>query len=209
MNKKKVSSVFSAALVAVFTLSATASAHVVVRPGEVKTASFQTFTMGVPNEKGGDVVEVKLEIPEGLTSVRPSVKPGWKIDIEREGEGEDSVVSSITWSGGKIGDGLRDDFTFAARTPDEPTELQWNAFETYANSVTVAWNLSDDEQPTKEDGSPDFSTSGPYSVTNIVTETTDAEPVAATSTTSNTPLYISVVALMIALGTFAVSTRKK
>src|SRR4029078_6241590 len=96
-----------------------ASAHVVVKPNEVGAAAFQTFTVGVPVEKESPTVGLRLVIPEGVKYVSPNVKPGWKIDIKKQGEGEDAVVTEITWTGGEIPSGQRDDFVFSAQAPSD------------------------------------------------------------------------------------------
>lgn len=199
-------------LVAVFTLSSTASAHVVVKPGDVTTGSFQTFTMGVPNEKGGAVVAVKLLIPENVSSVTPTVKQGWTITTEKTGEGEAAVVKSITWTGGTIGTGLRDDFTFSAKTPDQAADLQWKAYETYDSGLTVAWDKSAGQQPKKADGSPDFSKSGPFSVTKVADKAASTDDSAATNSADSDDTVaraLAGAALLVGLGSFALTARKK
>ena len=84
-----------------------ASAHVVVKPLRVGIASFQTFDTSVPSEKDIPTVSLRLIIPSGLSYVTPTVKPGWKIDIKKEGD----AAKEITWSGGVIPPDQRDDFT--------------------------------------------------------------------------------------------------
>ena len=147
-----------------------ASAHVVVRPKEVSVGAFQTFTVGDPNEMDVPTIGVRLLIPEGLKHVSPNVKPGWKIDIVKEGEVENERVVEIIWSGGTIPHGQRDDFMFSAQVPSQEVTLEWKAYQTYQGGVVVAWDLAEDEQPTKEDGSPDFSSSGPFSETVVIND---------------------------------------
>jgi len=115
--------------------------------GEAKrcqTGAYQTFSVDVPAEKNSPTVSVKLDTPESLTDVTPTVKPGWTIKVDKHGEGEDAMVTAITWSGGEIGAGYRDEFTFSAKTPDQPADLQWKAYQTYGDGTTVSW----DQQPT-------------------------------------------------------------
>src|SRR5687768_3143391 len=68
------------------TVASPASAHVTVKPAEVLTASFQTFTVSVPNEKDEPAIEVRVLIPPGLQHVMPTVKPGWNITSQKQGE---------------------------------------------------------------------------------------------------------------------------
>jgi uncharacterized protein YcnI len=192
-----------------------ASAHVTVKPGEVLTASFQTFNVGVPVEKDMATTAVKLEIPAGMGHVTPTVKSGWTITVEKEGEGEEAVVKSIAWSGNEIAGGYRDDFTFSAKTPDKPVELQWKAYQTYADGSVVAWDLSEDKQPKNQDGSPDFSQSGPFSVTKVVSQTAaDAankhvhDNAHGAQSTARWGLYLGVAGILLGLAAVFLATRK-
>lgn len=195
--------------------SAVASAHVVVNPAEVETGAFQTFTVSVPNEKETNAtIDVKLEIPPGLEHVSPTIKPGWNINVEKQGTGEEAVVKSISWSGGSVGAGFRDDFSFSAKAPETATELRWNAYQTYDDGLVVSWNVEEGEQPKKADGSPDFSTSGPFSVTKVVSSLSTSATSDATATTnsssnsSNQATITAVAALIISLIALALSTKK-
>lgn len=192
-----------------------ASAHVTVKPGEVLTGSFQTFNVGVPVEKDMATTAVKLEIPAGLGHVTPTVKHGWTISVEKEGSGEEAVVKSITWNGNEIAAGYRDDFTFSAKTPDKPVELQWKAFQTYADGSVVAWNLTEDQQPKKEDGSPDFSKSGPFSVTKVVSQTAaDAankhvhDNAHDAQSAAKWGMYLGIAGILLGLAAVFLATRK-
>jgi uncharacterized protein YcnI len=204
-------------LVSVISLSfsSVASAHVVVRPAEVLTSGFQTFTVGAPNEKGVTFNKVELKIPEGLGHVSPVKMPGWDIEVEKEGSGEEAVATAIIWSGNEVESGFRQDFMFSARVPAEATELNWKAYQTYTNGQTVAWDLTEEEQPTKEDGSPDFSKSGPFSVTKVVAETeattalNRAEQTAADADSSATrAMYVGIAGVVVGLVGIYLATRK-
>src|SRR5207249_3731710 len=94
-------------LVLSFLAANLALAHAVVSPNQVGVAKFQTFSLGVPSEKDSNTVAVRLLIPQGLTYVTPNVKLGWKIDIKKQGTGENAVVNEIDWTGGSVPVGLR------------------------------------------------------------------------------------------------------
>lgn len=195
--------------------SITASAHVSVKPAEVLSASFNTFTVGAPNEKEVAYNKIKLDIPTGLKHVTPAVKTGWDIEIEKDGEGEEASVKSITWSGSSVPSGFRDDFTFSAQAPSEAGDLEWKAYQTYEDGVTVSWNLNSDEQPKNKDGTPDFSTSGPFSVTKITAESSEDINVTDNSAVTNAQdkadlsFYIAIAAVLTGLGAIFLATRKK
>lgn len=195
-------------------IQGTAAAHVTVKPGDALTGAFQNFTVGVPTEKDVPTVSVKLDIPAGLQNVSPNVKPGWTIDIEKEGEGESAKVKSITWSGGSIPAGFRDEFVFSAKTPAEKASLQWKAYQTYEDGQVVAWDRSKENQPKKADGSPDFSASGPFSTTVVAAQSSEAPNDASNGSddkagTDATARLIALAGLAAGLASFAVATRKQ
>lgn len=177
------------------------SAHVKVSPNQALTGEFMTFTVSVPNEKNVPTVALKLEIPKGLQYVTPTVKPGWTIESEKTGSGEDAVVTSISWTGGNIPVGQRDDFTFSAKLPDSPTELQWKAFQTYEGGLVVSWDLPENETSHHSDSS----NSGPFSTTKVTSESTDAVSNPANTNKDNTLQDNASTIALIALGLSIVS----
>lgn len=208
----KVPSIGIIASVIALIVSSTVSAHVVVKPAEVVTAGFQTFTAGVPNEKNIPTTNVRLVIPAGLKHVSPTQKPGWQIETEKEGAGEDAVIKSITWSSGTINEGLRDEFSFSGQAPEKATELRWKAYQTYADGTVVAWDQAesghghDSENPNK----------GPFSVTKVVNETEEAaaaqkteQAAADTKKAAGRSLYIAIAALALGVISLSLATRKK
>jgi uncharacterized protein YcnI len=184
-----------------------ASAHVVVKPAEVETAAFQTFTIGVPTEKDVPTTKLRLVVPQGVGHVTPTVKPGWRIDIVKDGEGEDAVVKEIVWSGGSVPAGQRDDFTFSAQAPEQTATLQWKAYQTYSDGEVVAW----DQAPTAEKGHG----STPYSETQVVDElptatgqstATDSDTSSGSGLKTSIALGLSVVAVLISV--YALTTKR-
>ncbi len=207
-----------ASLVAVFAgivtlaLSVTASAHVTVKPAEVVTAGFRTFTISVPNEKEISTTTVKLVVPDELKYVQPTQKVGWSIAIDAEGSGENAEVKSITWSGNEVKAGFRDEFTFSGQVPGTATELQWKAYQTYSDGTVVAW----DKASSGEGHDTEDKNSGPFSVTKVVKETTDEAASINTENasndakrTANTALYVSVAGVVVALVGVYLGSRKK
>lgn len=188
-----------------------ASAHVVVKPVEVLTAGFQTFTIGVPNEKDIPTTSIKLVIPDGLKHVSPTQKTGWQIDVEKEGTGEDATVKSITWSNDMIDAGFRDDFTFSGQVPEKATDLQWKAYQTYSDGTVVSWDKASTGGDDEEGGN-----SGPFSVTKVVSETAQdaamkkADQAAADAkTAASNSLYVGIAGVVLGLVGVFLATRKK
>ena len=116
--------------------ASTVSAHIGVLPGEVPADTNQAFTVRVPNERPEATVKVRVEFPAEIVVSRFQPKPGWTREIERD---EQQRIIAVTWTGGQIGDGEYDDFSFMARTPKETGSLAFKSYQTYSNGETVAW----------------------------------------------------------------------
>lgn len=184
-----------------------ASAHVVVKPAEAGIASFQTFTTSVPNEKDVAIIKIRLTVPDGLKSISPTVKPGWTINEVKDGSGDNAVVKEITWSGGSVPAGQRDDFTFGAQVQAKPTTIQWKAYQTYADGSEVSW----DQKPNGSDDS--TGDKGPYSETKVINDLTQTSAAgtamlvkSADNSRTNIAIALSVVALV--LSAMALASKK-
>lgn len=186
------------AAAAVLCIAGVAQAHVVVRPSEVATASYQTFTVSTPNEKDIPTIRVELHLPKDIESATPTVKPGWTISTTAADDGE--TMQSIIWENGSIPEGQRDDFTFSARTPDKASKLEWKAYQTYADGTVVSW----DEAQSDNHGHSDRN-SGPLSVTQVVSETEAAKALKQAQADSDTATANAQRATLIAFAAIAMS----
>jgi uncharacterized protein YcnI len=205
-------------------------AHVVVKPNQVGAAAFQTFTIGVPNEKNSPVVGLRLVVPNGLKNISPNVKPGWSIEVKKEkvyegmkGEklnnGKEAPytekVTEIVWTGGSIPAEQRDDFFFSAQVPADETTIQWKAYQTYQNGDVVSWDqapvkdMSDDQREEMEKKG-----LGPYSETKVVNDLKDSHMMGASDDAKqndkvNALTYVSHLALVLSIVALVFSLRKK
>lgn len=209
---KKLAAIITGASALLFSLGGVASAHVTVKPADVQAGAYQVFTVSVPVEKNQPTVAIKLQMPEAITSATPTVKSGWTVDVEKEGTGEDAIVKSITWSGGEIGTGMRDEFSFSVKTPDNPTDLQWKAYQTYEDGTVVSW----DQKPADGHGEAEGENTGPFSVTKVAAGTAqDAalehieEDVHSAKQTADWALYLSIGGVVLGLMAFTLATRQK
>lgn len=207
---KKTVSLATAVCAFALSFSGVVSAHVVVNPTEATTATYQTFTVSVPVEKDQPTVGLKLQIPQGVQFVTPTVKPGWTITTDKTGTGEDAVVKSITWSEGAIGADLRDEFTFSAKTPDAASELRWKAYQTYQDGTVVSW----DQPATGKDA--ESEDAGPLSVTKVTKDSVENasakeanETAVKAQNTANQALYMSVGGILVGFMALFLATRKK
>ena len=119
-------------------------AHVRVLPEEVPADTFEVFTVRAPTEKDIPTTEVRVEVPEGFTVSRVQPMPSWDYELEEEA----GVVRAITWSGGEIGATEFQQFDVQGKTPEEPGEYPWRAFQTYDDGSLVEWvGPEDSEEP--------------------------------------------------------------
>lgn len=196
---KKIISALSVLLALV--LSPLASAHVVVNPSQTTTATFEKFSVGVPNERDVPTTSLRLVVPDGLKFVSVNIAPGWQVDTKKDGTGEDAVVKEIMWSAGAIPAGFREDFAFSAKTPDNAGELKWKAYQSYADGQVVAWDM---DEP--KDGHHDDGEVKPASITKVSSETTDDTESDNSGNISSLSLILSIAA--VALGGYAVVKKK-
>lgn len=113
-----------------------AAAHVTATPNEAAAGGYARFVLTVGHGcKGAATVALRVKIPEGLTSVKPQMKPGWTVTITRRplaqpvdnGHGGriTETVDTIEWRGGPLPDELYDQFGLSAKLPDEPGRTLW------------------------------------------------------------------------------------
>lgn len=229
----------SIALASLVVFASTASAHVVVSPKEVGVGKFQTFSVGVPVEKDIATTGLRLVVPDGLNYVTPNAKPGWKIEVKKEPvmkdgkqvmseDGDEKVerISEISWTGGIIPAGQRDEFLFSAQVPTTTTTIAWKAYQAYADGSVVAWDASAQavadqnkamDEAMKKDPNMKMEevTLHPYSETRVIDDLAAADSPTLTNSSaadlksatrnSKVALVVSVIGLL--LGAVAVSKR--
>jgi uncharacterized protein YcnI len=215
---KKLFSLFITLMLFSF-LAVPAYAHVVVRPDSVAVAARQVFTVSVPNEKDNPTIAVRVVMPEGLQSVTPNVKPGWRIDIKKEGTGEDAKVTEVSWTGGSIPAGQRDEFLFQSQAPASTTTLIWKAYQTYQDGTVVSWDQDPKATPAPHASGMDMGDDAvtPYSQTKVVNDLA-SKPAPADSSTgmmapaapqSKLAFGMSAAALALAVISLALVLKKK
>ncbi|MGH3508697.1 MAG: YcnI family protein [Nocardioidaceae bacterium] len=129
-----------------------ASAHVAISPATAPAGSAAELTFRVPNEEAHAattklVVQLPVAHPIAQLLVRPI--PGWSSTVRTRkltkplvtDDGSfSSVVSLVTWSGGRISPGQYQDFTLSADPlPDKPVRLVFKALQFYSNGDVVRW----------------------------------------------------------------------
>lgn len=162
---KKSLAIISALTIFGLTLTNPVFAHVSVSPKEMTPGS-QAFTFHVPNEQAEPTVSVKIQVPDGVEVTGIMSIPGWTHqekheEAKQKPQGFNLVqpvfadhaaedlgrITEITWTGGKIAAGEYAEFSLTAKYTGEPKELNWKAYQTYADGDTVPWDGSDEKSP--------------------------------------------------------------
>jgi uncharacterized protein YcnI len=126
---------------ALFATSAPASAHVSVQMyGETaKAGSYGAVFLRVPHAAPGlNTVKVEVQIPEGVTAVKPQRVPGWVESTTLADDGK--TVASVIWENGSLPDTSFADFGIQVKFPATPgNTLYFKTVQTLNDGSTAAW----------------------------------------------------------------------
>ena len=148
MNISTISKRF-AALVTVVAVSMTgsvifsspASAHVSVQTyGATATAGgYGHVFLRVPHaEAGKSTVRIDVQIPAGVTSVKPQQVAGWNESVELAADGK--TAAKVIWSGGNLPNTSFADFGISVKYPATPGEtLYFKTVQTLNDGTIVSW----------------------------------------------------------------------
>lgn len=130
MTRKSITMLASALIASIG--ASQALAHITLERKEVPVGSFYKAVFSVPHGcEGSATVKVSVQIPEGVISVKPMVKPGWTLEVKRgdyakpysylHGAKLTQGPKEVTWSGGNIPDAYYDEFVMQAFIAGELT----------------------------------------------------------------------------------------
>ncbi|HEY1479853.1 MAG TPA: DUF1775 domain-containing protein [Gaiellales bacterium] len=149
--RRRRAAVAAAAVGGLLAIAAPASAHAIVSPPVAQAKVLQQFTLSVPTEKeGATTTRIVLTVPSGLAVDSYEAEPGWKRAVKATGSGEDAVVNTITWSGGKVPAEEDSVFRFNADATSSGT-LTFVVRQYYSDGTVVDWSgpeSSDTPAPT-------------------------------------------------------------
>ena len=117
-------------------LAMPASAHVTLEVREAVIGSYYTAGLQVGHGcSGSPTKSVRVQIPEGVSSVKPQPKPGWKVSTVKakldvpldNGHGGKitETVREVVWSGGRLLDEHYDVFAFRAKLPEKGGDVMY------------------------------------------------------------------------------------
>lgn len=161
-------------------------AHAVVFPKTSKPGAYEKYVLRVPNERDVPTVKVELHFPEGLRVVSFSDVAGWKLQVLTDSA---QRVTGATWTGVLPKERFVE-FPFVAVNPQDSTSLTWPTYQTYEGGERVEWT-------------------GPDSSKTPVSSTMIGDPAVVPVQVSRTSLYISIIALALALTALGVALRPR
>jgi uncharacterized protein YcnI len=130
--------VLLATVVVVLAAASSAFAHAHISPA-VATTEDQLYTLVVPTESDtASTTQIELTPPEGfsLSSFRDA--PGWKREVESTGEGEDTVITKVTWTGNTGPE--QTTFLDFFGSGDSAKTYAFNVRQTYSDGKVANWS---------------------------------------------------------------------
>ena len=127
----KLSAALGAAAAAILLPVSAASAHVGIDIAEAKADGFAFATFRVPHGcEGSPTTKVKIQIPDGVVSVKPEAVAGWKLEIvngpitpyDSHGTMISEGVKEVTWTGGPLADAHVAQFGMSLKMPNKAGE---------------------------------------------------------------------------------------
>lgn len=194
---------FAMALIVSLFGAAVASAHVTVQPAQSTQGAYEKFTVRVPSEsKDSPTVKVEVRFQTDSVSIsRFEPKPGWKYEIVKDADG---TATGVVWTaeGEGLGPTEFTEFYMQGKVADTATAITWKAYQTYADGSVVEWVGADgSDKPasvTKVAPKPAGAATDSHGHTTAPAAEGKGEPAAAAPAGgSQTPLYLSIAALVL------------
>ena len=173
-------------LLAILVAPSIVFAHAVVFPKTSSPGAYEKYVLRVPNERDVPTIKVEIRFPEGLRVVSFGEVPGWKLQVLADST---QRVTGAVWTGVLPKERFVE-FPFVAVNPKDSASVTWPTYQTYEGGERVEWTGPD-------------SSFTPVSSTLIV----DSTP--APVKVSRTSLYVSIMALLLALTALAVALRPR
>lgn len=133
------SRLFVAVSVSVLLLSiaAPADAHVSVSPTSAVSGEVARLEFLVPNERASATARVQVVFPPEHPVSEVTPVPGeWTVNVDRA---PGDLVTSVTWSGGRIAGDSSETFAINLRLPTGVEQLALPVLQTYEDGEVVRW----------------------------------------------------------------------
>jgi len=164
-----------------------ALAHAVVFPKTSSPGAYEKYVLRVPNERDVPTIRVEIRFPAGLRVVSFGDVADWKLQVLTDSA---ERITGAVWTGSLARERFIE-FPFVAVNPKDSTRLTWPTIQTYSNGEVVEWANTDSTAKTP--------------VSSTIVSDTPSTPVKV----SHTSLYISLLALLLALTALGVALRPR
>ena len=119
-------------------VSASAHASVQMYGEKANAGSYGAVFIRIPHAAADrNTVKVEVQIPEGVTAVKPQRLSGWTESVTKSADGKN--VTSVTWSNGSLPDTSFQDFGIQVKFPATAGDLYFKTVQTLDDGSTVAW----------------------------------------------------------------------
>jgi len=177
----------AATIAFVLAVPALGLAHAVVFPKMSNPGAYERYLLRVPNERNVATTRVEIRFPLDVKVISFADVQGWQIEIQRDSA---SRIVGAVWTGSLAPERFVE-FPFVAVNPKTPAQIQWPAFQTYADGQRVEWTGAEDSK-------------SPASVTTIAAGLTGAP-----ASPSNTPFALACAAFGIAILSLGLALRRR
>lgn len=151
MRITSVAAASAAAITSILLCAAPAAAHVTVNPSTAPRGGYVEVSFRAPTESAtASTTKLQVFFPKQHPIPSALVKPvpGWQAKVAtgkpakplKSKDGKvDSVVTSITWTGGRIKPGQFQDFDVSLGPLPDAGKLVFKALQTYSDGSVVRW----------------------------------------------------------------------
>ena len=116
-----------------------ACAHVTLDTPQAAALAYQRLAIRVPHGcEGAATTAIRMQVPDGVTGVKPMPKPGWSLSVVTDPSGpgaggheEAPPVREVAWradAGHALADAFFDEFVLRVRMPDVAGQTVWFPF---------------------------------------------------------------------------------
>lgn len=149
-HRRHARALFCSAAVAGLAIAWPSHAHITLHPDTAPAGTYFQTAFIVPHGcAGSPTVALNATIPDGITSVKPQMKPGWKVSLtyrqidppveSESGTMTDRVVASVQWRGGPLPDELYDSFGLVMKLPAAAGKTLYFPVEQICENGRRAW----------------------------------------------------------------------
>jgi uncharacterized protein YcnI len=132
----------AATIAFVLAVPALGLAHAVVFPKMSTPGAYERYLLRVPNERNVATTRVEIRFPLDVKVISFADVQGWQIEIQRDSA---SRIVGAVWTGSLAPERFVE-FPFVAVNPKTPAQIQWPAFQTYADGQRVEWTGAEDSK---------------------------------------------------------------